>query len=203
MLQIFLGLLAIGLGLFLWERFPSFKWVLATLIGGPLLVLSVGLLVENARKTNEAAAINKANELATSQQSSVNAKTSVDDFPMNAPLNSVRHTPGTLKISNAARLKLLREELLLEQAKLASATTPEARQLAQSNIDSLNNEIGDKTFVTVGKSSTPAGAPQDELERYLSVAAEKAPVPAVPIAEKKKCPDSGTLAELWECAPKR
>jgi len=98
MLQIVLGLLAIGIALFLWERFPAFKWVLATIFGVPLAVLSIGLLIENARKTEDAAAASK-----------------------------------------------------------ASATTPEARQLAQSNI-------------------------------------EKAPA-----AEKKKCPDSGTLADLWDC----
>ena len=154
MLQIVLGLLAIGIALFLWERFPAFKWVLATIFGVPLAVLSIGLLIENARKTEDAAAASKASELATSEQAPVNAKASVDDFAMNAPVNSARHTPGTLKISNAARLKLLREEELLKRA---SATTPEARQLAQSNI-------------------------------------EKAPA-----AEKKKCPDSGTLADLWDC----
>ena len=44
MLQIVLGLLAIGIALFLWERFPAFKWVLATIFGLPLVAL---LIVES------------------------------------------------------------------------------------------------------------------------------------------------------------
>ena len=39
MLQIVLGLIAIGLAIFLWEKFPAFKWVIAILIGAPIVII--------------------------------------------------------------------------------------------------------------------------------------------------------------------
>lgn len=54
MLHIVLGIVAIGLILFLWERFPSFKWIFAAIVSIPVLILLV-LLVDdhNAKKRRE------------------------------------------------------------------------------------------------------------------------------------------------------
>lgn len=48
MLQIVVGLLAIGIGLFLWERFPAFKWILAVIIAAPILLAAFVLFEDHA-----------------------------------------------------------------------------------------------------------------------------------------------------------
>lgn len=105
------------------------------------------------------------------------------------------------------RQKILGQELAQNQAALASATTPEARQLAQSNIDSLNREMGGKSFAPVGKPSAaaaalpapmaaPSGAPQDELEQYLSGTTAKVPAPTVaPTTPEKQKSNVAAVAE--------
>jgi hypothetical protein len=50
MLQVVLALMAIGLGLFLWERFPAFKWVLAAIIAVPILFIALALYSDHADK---------------------------------------------------------------------------------------------------------------------------------------------------------
>jgi len=80
-------------------------------------------------------------------------------------------TPDVQRTRDAGRQKILGQELAQNQAALASATTPEARQLAQSNIDSLNREMG-------GRTSAPVSAP-------ITMAT----------------PAGNTLADLWESTP--
>jgi hypothetical protein len=50
MLHIVLGIIAIGLTLYLWERFPSFKWVLAVLVAIPIMLLAALLYADNNKK---------------------------------------------------------------------------------------------------------------------------------------------------------
>lgn len=52
MLQFLLFLIGIGVSLYLWERFPAFKWVLATIIAIPLLSVA-GLLVNQHFENKE------------------------------------------------------------------------------------------------------------------------------------------------------
>ena len=68
MLHIILVLIAIGLALFLWERFPAFKWIVAVFIGVILLFLLVIFGVSSYKKSEKeaekqrAAAISKSNQ---------------------------------------------------------------------------------------------------------------------------------------------
>jgi len=80
-------------------------------------------------------------------------------------------TPEVQRTRDAGRQRILGQELAQNQAALASATTPEARQLAQSNIDSLNREMS-------GRTSAPVSAP-------ITMAT----------------PAGNTLADLWESTP--
>jgi len=80
-------------------------------------------------------------------------------------------TPEVQRTRDAGRQKILGQELAQNQAALASATTPETRQLAQSNIDSLNREMG-------GRTSAPVSAPTTMAT-----------------------PAGNTLADLWESTP--
>ena len=80
-------------------------------------------------------------------------------------------TPDVQRSRDANRQKILGQELVQNQAALASAKTPEDRQLAQSNIDSLNREMG-------GKTSAPVSAPTTMAT-----------------------PAGNTLADLWESTP--
>jgi len=80
-------------------------------------------------------------------------------------------TPDVQRTRDAGRQKILGQELAQNQAALASATTPEARQLAQSNIDSLNREMGGRTSAPVATPTTMA------------------------------TPAGNTLADLWESTP--
>jgi uncharacterized membrane protein YhiD involved in acid resistance len=50
MVHIVLGIIAIGLTLYLWERFPSFKWVLATLVAIPIILLAALLYADNKKQ---------------------------------------------------------------------------------------------------------------------------------------------------------
>ena len=116
-------------------------------------------------------------------------------------------TPEVQRGRDSYRQKILGQELAQNQAALASATTPEARQLAQSNIDSLNREMSGKSFAPVGKPSAaaaalpapitaPSGAPQDELEQYLSGTTAKVPAPTVaPTTPEKQKSNVAAVAE--------
>lgn len=116
-------------------------------------------------------------------------------------------TPEVQRGRDSYRQKILGQELAQNQAALASATTPEARQLAQSNIDSLNREMGGRTSAPVGKPSAaaaalpapmaaPSGAPQDELEQYLSGTTAKVPAPTVaPTTPEKQKSNVAAVAE--------
>lgn len=48
MLQILIAIVAVGLSLYLWERFPAFKWVVATVIG--FVVLIIAIIVFNTHR---------------------------------------------------------------------------------------------------------------------------------------------------------
>lgn len=50
MLHLVLGIIAIGLILYFWERFPSFKWVFAAIIAIPVLFIVALLIAENNKK---------------------------------------------------------------------------------------------------------------------------------------------------------
>ena len=52
MLHIVLALVAIGLALFLWERFPAFKWIVAVFVGGVALIVLI-LFGISAQKKSE------------------------------------------------------------------------------------------------------------------------------------------------------
>ena len=54
MLQIVLFLIAIGIALFLWQTFPAFKWVMAVIIGVPLIWLTVELASDKIHQMNVA-----------------------------------------------------------------------------------------------------------------------------------------------------
>ena len=50
MVHIVLGIVAIGLILYFWERFPSFKWVFATLVAIPIVFILVLLIADHNKK---------------------------------------------------------------------------------------------------------------------------------------------------------
>ena len=50
MLHLVLGIIAIGLVLYFWERFPSFKWVLATIVAIPILFVVALLYADHTKK---------------------------------------------------------------------------------------------------------------------------------------------------------
>lgn len=52
MLQILIAIVAVGLSLYLWERFPAFKWVVATVIG--FVVLIIAIIVFNTHRKQAA-----------------------------------------------------------------------------------------------------------------------------------------------------
>jgi len=52
MLQILIAIVAVGLSLYLWERFPAFKWVVATVIG--IVVLIIAIIVFNTHRKQAA-----------------------------------------------------------------------------------------------------------------------------------------------------
>jgi len=54
MLQIVLALVAIGIALFLWQAFPAFKWVLAVILGIPILWLGAELANDKIHQMNVA-----------------------------------------------------------------------------------------------------------------------------------------------------
>ena len=59
MLHLVLFIIAIGLVLFLWERFAAFKWVLAAIIGIPVIAIVIGLIFKTIDKQSK----NKNNEI--------------------------------------------------------------------------------------------------------------------------------------------
>jgi len=50
MLHLVLGIIAIGLVLYFWERFPSFKWVFATIVAIPILLVVALLFADHNKK---------------------------------------------------------------------------------------------------------------------------------------------------------
>ena len=50
MLHLVLGIIAIGLVLYFWERFPSFKWVFATIVAIPILLVAALLFADHNKK---------------------------------------------------------------------------------------------------------------------------------------------------------
>ena len=96
-------------------------------------------------------------------------------------------TSNVQRTRDIDRQKILGQELAQNQAALASATTPEARQLAQSNIDSLNREMGGRTSAPISAPitmATPAGNTLADLwESTPATTAPKAAAAAVPTAK--------------------
>jgi hypothetical protein len=98
-------------------------------------------------------------------------------------------TPDVQRTRDAGRQRILGQELAQNQAALASATTPEARQLAQSNIDSLNREMGGRTSAPVSAPTTmatPAPAGNTLADLWESTPATAAPTVAPTTPEKQK-----------------
>jgi hypothetical protein len=105
-------------------------------------------------------------------------------------------TPDVQRTRDASRQKILGQELAQNQAALASATTPEARQLAQSNIDSLNREMGGRTSAPVATPTTmatPAGNTLADL--WESTPATTAPKAAAAVAVPTAKSEEQQLAE--------
>ena len=50
MIQIVLGLVAIAIALFLWERFPAFKWIVFSAVAGFLLLILILFAVNDSKK---------------------------------------------------------------------------------------------------------------------------------------------------------
>lgn len=50
MLHLVLGIIAIGLVLYFWERFPSFKWVFATIVAIPILLIAALIFADHNKK---------------------------------------------------------------------------------------------------------------------------------------------------------
>ena len=55
MLHLVLGLVAIGIALFLWQAFPAFKWVLAAIVGIPVLGLLIATAMDKEKRNQEQA----------------------------------------------------------------------------------------------------------------------------------------------------
>jgi len=68
MLHIILALIAIGLALFLWERFPAFKWILAVFLIVILLFLLIIFGVSSYKKSEKEAEKQRAAEISKSNQ---------------------------------------------------------------------------------------------------------------------------------------
>ena len=105
-------------------------------------------------------------------------------------------TPNMQRTRDIDRQKILGQELAQNQAALASATTPEARQLAQSNIDSLNREMGGRTSAPVATPTTmatPAGNTLADL--WESTPATTAPKAAAAVAVPTAKSEEQQLAE--------
>lgn len=68
MLHIVLALIAIGLALFLWERFPAFKWIVAFFFIGTVLILLVIFGVSAHKKSEKEAENQRAAEISKSNQ---------------------------------------------------------------------------------------------------------------------------------------
>jgi hypothetical protein len=107
-------------------------------------------------------------------------------------------TPDVQRTRDAGRQQILSQELAAEQAKLASATTPEARQLAQYNIESINREIGGKTAksaATPVTMTTPAPAGNTLADLWESTPAAGAPKSGTPVAPASTKTEEQQLAE--------
>ena len=50
MFHLVLAIIAIGLVLYFWERFPSFKWVFATIVAIPILLVIAVLFADHNKK---------------------------------------------------------------------------------------------------------------------------------------------------------
>ena len=83
MLQIVLGIIAIGLTLYFWERFPSFKWVVAVIIAIPVLAvisLSVNQHIKSVEKEKEQIQFVKKQELAAQEEEIKSSKQSYENL---------------------------------------------------------------------------------------------------------------------------
>ena len=53
MIHILIGLICLGLALYFWERFPAFKWIVATVVGAFVILILVLFADANERKKRE------------------------------------------------------------------------------------------------------------------------------------------------------
>jgi len=93
MLQIVLGIIAIGLTLYFWERFPSFKWVLATIVAIPLIGITVFVIADNRKKNErekEELHLFKQQEKAQEEEDRNRAKNSYDNLSQIAESIKIR-----------------------------------------------------------------------------------------------------------------
>ena len=83
MLHLVLGIISIGLVLYFWERFPSFKWVLATIVAIPILLIAVLFFVDhnkNLKKEREQTELNQRYEREQKIIEQKNAKESYENL---------------------------------------------------------------------------------------------------------------------------
>lgn len=105
MIQIILFIIAIGLVLYFWERFPAFKWVVVIVIGIPLLALSVALIDRYLEK--EAEKKKEAIELA---QSKLQTKEEIENIEKMIKIHS-KNLENTNSAENKDRLEQMIQEL--------------------------------------------------------------------------------------------
>jgi hypothetical protein len=68
LLHIVLALVAIGLALFLWERFPAFKWIVAVCVGGVALIVLILFGISAQKKSEREAEERKGAEIQRQNQ---------------------------------------------------------------------------------------------------------------------------------------
>jgi len=119
LVQLLLGLAAIGLTLFLWERFTAFKWIIAATVGAIVFGFTVQYLKENNQRLETGVSESK-------QEGNSNQ--------LDAQGNPVDDKANAIESYNL--LKKLREEaeLRLERTDPSSA---ESREIASGAVEQL------------------------------------------------------------------
>jgi len=80
MLQLVLGIIAIGLVLYFWERFPSFKWVLATIVAIPILLIAALIFVDQNKKLKKEREQTELNQRYESEQKIIEQKNAKESY---------------------------------------------------------------------------------------------------------------------------
>jgi DMSO/TMAO reductase YedYZ heme-binding membrane subunit len=53
LIHLLIGLICLGLALYFWERFPAFKWIVASVVGAIALVIILLFMQASERKKKE------------------------------------------------------------------------------------------------------------------------------------------------------